>query len=177
MSTPFRRDVLKLASSGDTVTIEQDSERGKLVFKLGNITRRMNLLDTSSINAPKVPNLDLSATIVASSQEILKGIKASSDISDHISLSADGETFEIASSGDTDSMNLVLDKSNLVSINAPAPVRSAFTIDYFFNIIKAVPADTNVTIGLDTDKPVKISYGLAEGNGVVRYLLAPRIED
>ena len=58
------RDVLKLASSGDVVSIEQDSERGKLIFKLGNITRRMNLLDTSSINAPKVPNLDLSATIV-----------------------------------------------------------------------------------------------------------------
>ncbi len=171
------RDVLKLASSGDVVTIEQDSERGKLIFKLGNITRRMNLLDTSSINAPKVPNLELSATIVAASQEILKGIKASFDISDHISLSAEGETFELASSGDTDSMSLVMDKSSLVSINAPTAVRSAFTIDYFFNIIRAVPSDTNVTIGLDTDKPVKISYGLAEGNGVVRYLLAPRIED
>ena len=111
------RDVLKLASSGDVVSIEQDSERGKLIFKLGNITRRMNLLDTSSINAPKVPNLDLSATIVVASQEILKGIKASFDISDHITLSAEGETFELTSSGDTDSMSLVMDKGSLVSIS------------------------------------------------------------
>ena len=50
-------------------------------------------------------------------------------------------------------------------------------IDYFSNLIKAVPSDSNVTIGLDTDKPVKVSFGLADGNGVVRYLLAPRIED
>ena len=59
----------------------------------------------------------------------------------------------------------------------PEPVRSAFTIDYFSNLIKAVPSDSNVTNGLDTDKPVKVSFGLADGNGVVRYLLAPRIED
>ena len=74
-------------------------------------------------------------------------------------------------------MSLVMDKGSLVSISAPSAVRSAFTTDYFFNIIRAVPSDTNVMIGLDSDKPVKISYGLAEGNGVVRYLLAPRIED
>ena len=171
------RDILKLAASGETISMEQDSERGKLIFKLGNITRRMNLLDTSSINAPKVPNLELKATIVVPAQELQRGIKASGDISDHITLSAEGESFEVACAGDTDSVSLVLDRASLVSINAPEPVRSAFTIDYFSNLIKAVPSDSNVTIGLDTDKPVKVSFGLADGNGVVRYLLAPRIED
>ena len=171
------KEILKLTASGETICMEQDSERGKLIFKLGNITRRMNLLDTSTINEPKVPNLDLSATIVVPAQELLKGIKASCDISDHITLTAEQETFELSSDGDTDSVSLVMDKSSLVSINSPESVRSGFTIDYFLNLIKAVPADTNITIGLDTDKPVKIAFGLADGNGVARYLLAPRIED
>jgi proliferating cell nuclear antigen len=51
-----------------------------------------------------------------------------------------------------------------------------FPLDYFSNLIKAIPSDLRVRIELDTDFPVRIVFALAEGNGVVRYLLAPRIE-
>ena len=171
------KDILKLTGSGENIVMEQDAEHGRLIFKLGNITRRMSLLDNSSIGSFKVPNLELSATIVVPAFELQRGIKASGDISDHITLSAEENHFELICSGDSDSVNLVMDGSSLVSIEAPEPVRSAFTIDYFSNLMKAVPSDTNITIGLSTDKPVKISFGLADGNGVVRYLLAPRIEE
>lgn len=171
------KDVLKLTSSGENILMEQDSEHGRLVFKLGNITRRMSLLDNSSIGSFKVPNLELTATIVVPAHELQRGIKASGDISDHITLSAEDNHFELTCTGDSDSMNLVMDKSSNISIDAPEPVRSSFTLDYFSNLIKAVPSDTNITIGLSTDKPVKISFDLADGNGTVRYLLAPRIED
>ena len=41
------KGVLKLASSGDIIRMEQDESHGRLIFKVGNITRRMNLVDTS----------------------------------------------------------------------------------------------------------------------------------
>lgn len=170
------KDVLKLSSSGDIISMEQDEEHGRIIFKVGNITRRMNLVDTSSMSDPKVPQLDLSATIVVPVSELQRGMKASENISDHIALIADPDSFELTCEGDTDSASLKLDKSQLVSINVTEHVCSLFPLDYFLNLIKAVPSDMNVKIELDNDYPVKLLFDLADGNGTVEYLLAPRIE-
>ncbi len=170
------KDVLKLSSSGDIISMEQDEEHGRITFKVGNITRRMNLVDTSSMSDPKVPQLDLSATIVVPVSELQRGMKASENISDHIALIADPDSFELTCEGDTDSASLKLDKSQLVSVNVTEHVCSLFPLDYFLNLIKAVPSDMNVKIELDNDYPVKLLFDLADGNGTVEYLLAPRIE-
>lgn len=171
------KDVLKLAGTGDMISMEQDENKGKLIFKVGNITRRMNLVDTSSMGDTKVPQLDLSASISVPVAELQRGIKASESISDHIALSANENGFSLSCEGDTDSVDLVLDKSVLSDLSVKSEVRSIFPLDYFSNLIKAVPSDLVVTIGLDTDFPVKINFEMAGGNGRVRYLLAPRIEN
>ena len=170
------KDVLKLASSGDVISMEQDEGRGRLIFKVGNITRRMNLIDTSSLNDPRVPQLELAASIEVPVTDLQKGIKASESISDHIALTADTDRFELHCDGDTDSVDLVMEASNDVKIVSDGKVSSMFPLDYFSNLIKAIPSDLRVRIELDTDFPVRIVFALAEGNGVVRYLLAPRIE-
>ena len=170
------KDVLKLVSSGDIIYMEQDEGRGRLIFKVGNITRRMNLVDTSSLNDPRVPQLELAASIEVPVTDLQKGIKASESISDHIALVADSERFELHCDGDTDSVDLVMEASNDVKIVADGKVTSMFPLDYFSNLIKAVPNDLRVRIELDTDFPVRIIFSLADGKGVVRYLLAPRIE-
>ena len=51
-----------------------------------------------------------------------------------------------------------------------------FPLDYFSNIVKAVPTGTMINIELDNDYPVKLVFDLADGNVKVNYLLAPRIE-
>ncbi|NLL94425.1 MAG: proliferating cell nuclear antigen (pcna) [Thermoplasmatales archaeon] len=170
------KDVLKLAGSGDVISMEQDEDHGRLVFRIGNITRRMNLVDTSSMSDPKVPQLDIQSSILVSAGELQKGIRAAETVSDHIALTADADFFELSCEGDTDSANLRLEASMLERLDVPGRVRSLFPLDYFSNLIKAVPADTKVEIRLDNDYPVKIKFPLADGNGGVDYLLAPRIE-
>lgn len=170
------KEVLKLAASGDIISMEQDEGHGRLVFKVGNITRRMNLVDTSSMSDPKVPQLTLSAHIDIVVSELQKGLKAAETISDHIALIADEESFELSSEGDTDMASLKLDRSSLAGIDSRSKVCSLFPLDYFSNLVKAVPSDTVVRIELDNDYPVKLIFGLAGDNGTVRYLLAPRIE-
>lgn len=171
------KDVLKLASSGDTIAMEQDPERGRLVFKVGNITRRMNLLDTATMSVPKVPQLQLAAAVELPASELQRGIKASESISDHITLVADADLFELKCEGDTDSADLAMSPSDTVSIEAPSRVASTFPLDYFSNLMKAIPAETTVRLELDVDYPVKVVFGIADGRGTVRYLLAPRIEN
>lgn len=170
------KDVLKLANSGDTISMEQDEDHGRLIFRVGSITRRMNLIDTSSMSDPKVPQLDLSAKIEVAAAELQRGIRASEKISDHIALTADTDYFELSCEGDTDSVDLRLEKSQLASLSVQSRVCSLFPLDYFSNLIRAVPSDMVMKIELDNDYPMKILFDIADGKGFVQYLLAPRIE-
>lgn len=170
------KSVLKLASSGDIIRMEQDDTHGRLVFKVGNITRRMNLVDTASMNDPKVPQLSLATDISLMVDELQKGIRAAESISDHITLRAGSDYFELSCEGDTDSVSLRLEGESIVSINADTEVQSMFPLDYFSNITKAIPSGTVVRVELDSDYPVKLVFVLADGKAKVNYLLAPRIE-
>lgn len=170
------KTVLKLAGPGDIIIMEQDESQGRLVFKIGNITRRMNLVDTSSMSDAKVPQLTLSAKVSISIDQLQRGIRAAESISDHISLKADPEGFELSCEGDTDYASLRVDKAQLVSLNTPSAVCSLFPLDYFSNLVKAVPAGTVVTVELDDDYPVRMLFTLANGEVSVCYFLAPRIE-
>ncbi len=171
------KEVLKLSSAGDIISMNLDEDHGRLIFKVGNITRRMNLVDTSSMSDVKVPQLELSASIEVPVSELQRGIKASETISDHIALIANPEYFELLCEGDTDSADLRLEKSQLSALNVDSQVSSMFPLDYFANLIKAVPSDMKVRIELDNDYPVKMIFDMAGGNGTVMYLLAPRIEN
>lgn len=170
------KTVLKLAGPGDIISMEQDDNKGRFVFKIGNITRSMNLVDTSSMNDPKVPQLTLLAKVTVSVDQLQRGIRAAESISDHISLKADPEFFELSCAGDTDDVSLKLEGEDLESLDVPSGVCSLFPLDYFSNLVKAIPAGTKVRIELDSDYPVKLVFGLANGEATVVYFLAPRIE-
>lgn len=171
------KELLKLAGSGDLIAMEQDEAQGRLVLKVGNITRRMNLVDTAGMNDPKVPQLSLPVNIDVAITELQRGMKAAESISDHIALSADEDSFELFCEGDTDTVSLKLDRTKLAGITATSKVRSLFPLDYFSNLVKAIPSDTVVRISLGNDYPVKLGFTFAGGNGEVSYLLAPRIEN
>ena len=160
------KGVLKLASSGDLISMEQDDVHGRLIFKVGNITRRMNLVDTSSMSDPKVPQLSLTANMTVCVDELQKGIRAADTILDHITLRAAPDFFDLSCEGDTDSVSLRIDKAHMPML----------PLDYFSNIVKATPSGTMINIALDSDYPTKLNFSLADGSVKVDYLLAPRIE-
>ncbi|MCL2148788.1 MAG: DNA polymerase sliding clamp [Methanomassiliicoccaceae archaeon] len=171
------KTVIKLAGPGDIVAMEQDEENGRFVFRIGNVTRSMNLVETSSMSDPKVPQLTLSASAVMQVEQLQRGIKAAESISDHISIRAGPEEFELSCEGDTDKASLKLAGADLESLDSPAEVQSLFPLDYFANILKAIPSGTKIRVELDKDFPVKLVFELAGGEAKVVYFLAPRIEN
>jgi proliferating cell nuclear antigen len=170
------KEVLKLAAGEDEVELSFDPTAHRLVTRIGNVTRRMSLVDTSGMNDPKVPKLDLPAHITLSPGELERGIRASEAIADHVVLTADKDGFELLAEGDTDQVHLRLDKSMLAEIRVSEKVKSLFSLDYFANMVKAAKGSSGIHINLGNDYPVKIEFDLAGGNGHVTYLLAPRIE-
>jgi proliferating cell nuclear antigen len=170
------KEVLKLAGPGDIFSIEHDEDKNRLILDVGNITRRMALVDTAGMSDPKVPNLNLPAKLIVDTNELKRGLRAAEAVSDHVALIASSDSFEMVSEGDTDSVNLKLPKALLKELDCKEGQKSLFSLDYFSTMVKATGASPEVTLYLGTDYPINLEFDFAEGNGHVKYLLAPRIE-
>jgi len=170
------KEILKLARGGEEIAFQHDEEKNRMIATIGNITRRMALVDTAGMSDPKVSNLALPAKVTIRTEELRQGIRASESVSDHIALSASPDGFEMTSEGDTDSVRLKLPKDMLDELVCKETVRSLFPLDYFSNMVKAISTAPTVTLHLGKDFPVKMEFTIAAGKGTVKYLLAPRIE-
>jgi len=168
--------IMRLASSGEIVCLEYDQESNKLIIKIGNLVRKMGLIDTAGMPDPKMPNLNLPAKVVLKASELTQGVRASEAVSDHLALTVNKDNFELFAEGDTDTVNLKLPKDLLIELNTSSKCKSLFSIDYFANMIKPVKGDDPITILIGNDNPIKVEFDIAENKGHVTYLLAPRIE-
>lgn len=170
------KEVLKLARPGEIIDMKVDETKNRLMLGVGNVTRWMSLVDIGGMSDPKVPNLNLPAKISVKIDELRQGIRASESVSDHITLKANPDGFEIVSEGETDSVNLKLPKDLLERIECKEPVKSMFPLDYFSNMVKSISTSQIVTLLLGNDYPVKMEFEMASGKGKGMYLLAPRVE-
>jgi proliferating cell nuclear antigen len=168
--------IMRLSSAGDIVSLEYDEEANRLIVKIGNLVRKMGLIDTAGMPDPKMPNLSLPAKIVINASELNQGVRASEAVSDHIALTVNEDNFELFAEGDTDTVNLKLPKDMLVELTTSSKCKSLFSIDYFSNMIKSVRGDDKITMQLGNDNPIRVEFDIADSKGHVTYLLAPRIE-
>lgn len=168
--------IMRLSTSGDIVTLDYDETANRLIIKIGNLVRKMSLIDTAGMPDPKMPNLNLPAKAILKASEINRGVKASEAVSDHLAVIVNKDNFEMFAEGDTDTVNLKLPKDLLVELTSDNHYKSLFSIDYFSNMIKPVKGDDDVTIYIGNDNPIKLEFNIANNKGHVKYLLAPRIE-
>jgi proliferating cell nuclear antigen len=167
---------LRLAKGSEPVDLNHDEDKRRLNVTVGNTTKKMSLIDTTGMSEPKMPNLSLPAKVTLKMEEIVQGIKASESVSDHIALTAAPDFFEIICEGDTDQVQMKLSKDQVQEIVCDEKVRSLFPLEYFANMMRAIPPNANIILSLGNDYPVKIDFSIADGKGSVTYLLAPRIE-
>lgn len=168
--------IMRLSSSDDMVSLEYEEDSNRLIIKIGNLVRRMGLIDTAGMPDPKMPNLNLPAKVVLKASELNQGVRASEAVSDHLALTVNKDNFELYAEGDTDTVNLKLPKDLVIDINTSSKCKSLFSIDYFSNMIKPVRGEDPITIMIGNDNPIKVEFDIADKKGHVIYLLAPRIE-
>ena len=92
-----------------------------------------------------------------------------------LGVDADDELFYVDAEGDTDDVHLELTTEDLIALT-PGDARSLFSLDYLKDMNKAIPSDAEVTMEVGEEFPVKMHFDIAEGNGNVTYMLAPRIQ-
>jgi proliferating cell nuclear antigen len=167
-----------MADSGQLIELELDEETRKLHIQIEGLEGTLALIDPDSIRQePDLPDLDLSSEVVLEGADIDRAVKAADMVSDHIALGvdADEEVFYVDAEGDTDDVHLELSTEDLIALT-PGEARSLFSLDYLKDMNKAIPKDAEVTMELGQEFPVKLHFDIAEGNGQVTYMLAPRIQ-
>jgi proliferating cell nuclear antigen len=171
-------DIAGMADSGQLVELELDEETRKLHTQIDGLEYTLALIDPDSIRQePDIPDLDLAAEIVIEGADIDRAVTAADMVSDHIALGVDeaDELFYVDAEGDTDDVHLELDQGDLIDLQV-GPAHSLFSLDYLKDMNKAIATDAEVTTELGEEFPVKLHFDIAEGNGQVTFMLAPRIQ-
>jgi proliferating cell nuclear antigen len=167
--------IIKLGKGNDEAEMVYDESSERLVVKIGNLVRRMTLLDVASMPDLKIPNLQFPARIELLSDDLLLGVRAAQSVGDYVVLTADSESFEL-SAGTQEEINQKLSKDQLSLLECKGKARSLFSLDYLSSLAKGMRSGEKLTLLLGNDYPVRIEFDILEGNGSVAYLLAPRTE-
>ncbi|NYT06063.1 MAG: DNA polymerase sliding clamp [Methanomicrobiales archaeon] len=172
------KNIIGMMGKGDMLQLDLADGGHKLSLNFRGYQYSITLLDVNTIRKdPNPPTIELPGKVVLSGNALNAAIKAASVISDKIALGIDPSSgiFYMEAEGDTDHIRLEMGKDELVSLQA-VQARSLFSLDYLKDMGRVMSRAEQVEVHLGIDHPVKFSFDIAEGNGRVEYLLAPRIE-
>lgn len=168
--------IMEMAEKDDTIELDLDETAHKLIIRMRGLSYTMSLLDPSSIRKePKVPTLDLPAHIVIRGEDLKRAVKAAEKVSDYMSIGVRGDVFFMEAEGDTDNVQLEMTGDQLIELKS-GEAKSLFSLDYLTDISKIAGKTPEVKIDVGKDYPLKIRFKIAQGQGDVSYMLAPRVE-
>jgi proliferating cell nuclear antigen len=172
------KNILGMMGKGDELTLNLLDEDRKLELNFGGYRYSITLLDVNTIRKdPNPPAIELPGRAILPGDALNNAIKAASVISDKIALGIDPDamTFYMEAEGDTDHIKLALGEDELIALT-PVQARSLFSLDYLKDMGRVMARAGEVEVHLGIDHPVRFAFDIADGNGHVEYLLAPRIE-
>lgn len=172
------RNIFGMMTKDELLSLDLPDEAQKMQVSFQGYRYSLTLLDENTIRKdPNPPTIELPAKVALSGAELNSAIKAAAVVSDKIALGIDpgSQTFYMAAEGDTDHIRREFRK-NEINFITMVEARSLFSLDYLKDMGKVMSRAEEVEIYIGTDHPVKFSFNIANGNGHVEYLLAPRIE-
>ncbi|MGB8218531.1 MAG: DNA polymerase sliding clamp [Candidatus Methanoperedens sp.] len=168
--------VMEMANKDDNIELELDEAAHKLIVRMRGLAYTMSLLDPSSIRKePKIPNLNLAASVVIRGEDIKRAVKAAEKVSDYMALGVKGDVFFMEAEGDTDKVLVEIPKDQLIGIKS-AEVKALFSLEYLLDMSKTAGKSGEVTLNIGTDYPLKVAFQFAEGHGHAEYMMAPRVD-
>lgn len=173
-------NVLSRGKKGEKT--ELSLEDGRLVIRfLGEKkmkTFRIPLLDLGT-GMQKEPKIEYKTQVKMNADAFKESLKDAKLISSHVKLLVNPEGLVVDVKGDSGHLKdeFHKDGSEITEITTSSKEgeRSTFPLQYLEDIVKASSASTELTLRLETDKPLRISYDIS-GAKIV-YYLAPRIEN
>jgi len=173
----FGIDIDKLKSiftlaSGE-VKITSDGKRLKLEYN--NVEREMSLLSPEAMSSPKIPDLTFTMNAKIKRNEIDVGVKTLNNIGETVEIKAKKDYFEMFASDHSDTAKVILNKDSIEEIECKEEISSMYSLDYFMNLMKFVGKEMQIQMA--DAYPMRINFKIADEEGDVTYVLAPRVTE
>jgi proliferating cell nuclear antigen len=122
------------------------------------------------------PKIEYSSYAKIHAEALKETLKDAKLVSSHVKLLLDPKAFLVEVRGENGDVKEEFEAGGgeVTEIKTENGSRATFPLQYLEDMIKAASASSVVTINLETDRPMKLSYEI-EGASVT-YYLAPRIE-
>lgn len=165
--------VLKRCKNDDVLKIETDESNLILTFE-GESTRKYNLrLIDNEYETPKPPALALPVKVNAPSNLIKDTLSDMELFSENFKISVDEDYIRLFADGQIgDTEMKYLHGSNITEY-----VKSSYSIDKVKDIFRCSKLSEEVELDIGNDMPIVITFRLVTGDGLVSFLLAPRLEE
>jgi len=149
--------------------------RDTMFMKFGNFTFSMNLYDPSSIREAKEPtNINYTSQVIMDGDAFRRAMDAAKRISEYVTLSVKNAAFTVKAEREDMNMEMKLSEDELFDFEE-GDACSSFSLEYLTSMAK-VFANTQVSIKLGNDVPIRMEGKIADGSVAVVYLLAPYIQ-
>lgn len=175
-------NVVGFADNGELVHLELDEETRKLHVEIGTLEYTIALIDPDSIRQePEIPDVEeeLSAKLVVEARELQRACKAGGLCSDHIAFGAnvDDEVFYAESEGDTVDMRYEWPREDTIEGSyVDGTAHSLYSLDYIDDVLKPIRSGAEVSLRVGEEYPMFMDCSFADGDGDLRYMVAPRVQ-
>jgi len=174
----YLSQVLSRSKSSDALSLVFDETSSSIVVKFSGEsirTFKVPLIDISSSELPN-PKIEFDAEIVCKGEVLQDALKDSALISSHVTLGVDSSKFYVLANSSKGSLNneTSQDSASISKMEVKSDSKSMYPLDYLQDMMKGASSDTEVSLSLKTNLPVKISYNIDSAE--LTYFLAPRVE-
>ena len=174
------KQVLRRAKPTDTLHLELDNEKNKLIIKLkGKSTRTFSLpiLELEEKDQ-KIPQLQFPVTITTTSSSLSEAIEDVDIVAESVSFITEKNMFTIEGEGDLSKAKIEMksdDETKIVCDNEDK-IKAKYSIEYLKKMISASKVSDNVKIQFNKDYPLKMEF-LDVDKVLLSFILAPRVDN
>ncbi len=172
--------IMSRAKKNDEFVMEFDESENRLRLEFrGGSTRRFSLpvLEIEDEELPE-PELEFTASVEISAGAISEGLKDAALVGDNVRFEISEDRFLMKIESDTGSaeMELSAGDNDLKEIDVEEPSEAMYNIGYLEDMFKGASSNDIVQVNHGLDLPIQIIFDIAEGDGHLKFLLAPRVE-
>jgi proliferating cell nuclear antigen len=188
--------VFRMCGQNDKVTmtagLDGDSNKDRVNFEFHSTTDdRVADFDMRTIEIEAdslgVPDADYDVVVHMPSSEMKKAVGDLKEFGDALQVKTSKEGIRLSASGDIGTGNVLLkvrttgkeeEDLQIKGANPEEPMDIRFGMRYLNLFVKATPLSKRCSFSLKTGEPFSLEYPLGEdGNGFIRFLLAPKVDD
>lgn len=171
------KQVLRRVKGGDTLTLELDENKLKVVLQsTSQRTFYLPLIDADE-EEQNVPDLSFSAEITTLASVFNDAIDDVDVVGESVTLGADTNNFYVSSKGDLTKAAVEIpgDKTTTISCNEEG-VKAKYSIEYLKKMMQGGKLADTVAIKFAKDYPLRVEY-IVKDKVELDFILAPRVDN